>query len=54
MLPDFDKNAAYIWATVGIGTVSILMTTLIVILKARAAKAALAKAQAMAKKDTGT
>ncbi|MEZ5953733.1 MAG: hypothetical protein R3C13_05430 [Hyphomonas sp.] len=53
MLPDFDKNAAYIWAVYAIGASAILLTALIVILKAKASKAALAKAEARIREEDG-
>lgn len=37
-MPEFDKNAAYIWACYGIGALLILGLTLQVILAARAAR----------------
>lgn len=46
MLPDFDKNAAYIWACFALGAASIALTIVIVTFRARAAKAAMAKAEA--------
>jgi len=45
MLPDFDKNAAYIWAVYAIGATAILVTALIVVFRARASKAALERAE---------
>ncbi|MBA3068620.1 MAG: heme exporter protein CcmD [Hyphomonas sp.] len=41
-MPEFDKNAAYIWACFGLGALMILATTLQVILAARAARRRLA------------
>lgn len=37
-MPEFDKNAAYIWACYGIGALLILGLTLQVVLAARAAR----------------
>lgn len=46
MLPDFDKNAAFIWACYAIGTIGIVTTILIVAFRARAARAAMLRAEA--------
>ena len=46
MLPEFDKNAAYIWACYAIGAGGLLLTILLVNLRARAARAALQRAEA--------
>ena len=43
MLPELDKNAAFIWACYGLGALMILATIVIVTLKARAAKAGLVR-----------
>ncbi|MGA1341489.1 MAG: heme exporter protein CcmD [Hyphomonas sp.] len=37
-MPEFDKNAAYIWACYGVGVLLILSLTLQVLLAARAAR----------------
>jgi heme exporter protein CcmD len=37
-MPEFDKNAAYIWACYGLGALLITALTLQVILAARAAR----------------
>jgi heme exporter protein CcmD len=37
-MPEFDKNAAYIWACYGVGALLISALTLQVILAARAAR----------------
>lgn len=42
-MPEFDKNAAYIWACYALGALLILGTTLQVILSARAARKRLAQ-----------
>jgi heme exporter protein CcmD len=41
-MPDFDKNAAYIWACYGVGALIILALTVQTLLAARAARARLA------------
>jgi heme exporter protein CcmD len=41
-MPEFDKNAAYIWACYGIGALLILALTLQVALAARSARKRLA------------
>lgn len=41
-MPEFDKNAAYIWACYGLGALMIIGTALQVILAARAARRKLA------------
>ena len=46
MLPDFDKNAVFIWACYGIGAAGLLLTILVVTLRARAARAAMLRAEA--------
>jgi len=46
MLPDFDKNAAFIWACYAVGAAGILLTIALVTLRARAAKAAMLRAEA--------
>ena len=51
MLPDFDKNAASIWAVYAIGATAILVTALIVIFRARASKSALARAEAQIREE---
>lgn len=38
MVPEFDKNAVYIWACYGLGAFMILGLTLHVLLAARAAR----------------
>lgn len=43
LLPDFGKNAAYIWACYGIGLVLIGGTVIGVLVKARSAKHRLAR-----------
>lgn len=52
MLPQFDKNAAFIWASYGLGVLMIGVTILTVMLKARAAKANLARLEATIREDT--
>lgn len=42
-MPEFDKNAAYIWACYAIGALFILGLTLQVVLAARAARKRLEK-----------
>ena len=42
-MPEFDKNAAYIWACYALGALLILGTTLQVILAARTARKRLAQ-----------
>ena len=54
MLPDFDKNAAFIWACYAIGAAGILMTVLLVTLRARAARAAMIRAEARLHGDDAT
>lgn len=51
MLPDFDKNAAFIWACYLVGAVSILVTILLVALRARTARAAMIRAEARLRGD---
>ena len=51
MLPEFDKNAVYIWACYAIGTAGILTTILLVTLRARAAQAAMRRAEARLRGD---
>jgi heme exporter protein CcmD len=51
MLPDFDKNAAFIWACFAIGAVGLFVTILIVALRARAARAAMERAEARLRGD---
>ena len=46
LIPDLGKNAAYIWACYGLGTLLIGGAIIGVVLKARAAKAALERMQA--------
>lgn len=41
-MPEFDKNAAYVWACYGIGALLILGLTLQVVLAARSARKRLA------------
>lgn len=43
LLPDFGKNAAYIWACYGIGLALIGSTAIGVVVKARSAKRRLAR-----------
>tara|TARA_R110002020_G_scaffold83397_1_gene206711 strand:+ start:124629 stop:124793 length:165 start_codon:yes stop_codon:yes gene_type:complete len=45
ILPDLGKNAAYIWACYGLGALLIGGAVIGVVLKARAAKAALQRMQ---------
>ena len=45
-MPEFDKNAAFIWASYGLGALMIAATILAVILKARFAKAQLVRIEA--------
>jgi len=51
MLPDFDKNAAFIWACFAIGAGSLFVTILIVTLRARAARAAMTRAETRLRGD---
>jgi len=51
MLPDFDKNAAFIWACYAIGGAGILATILLVTYRARAARAAMNRAEARLRGD---
>ena len=51
MLPDFDKNAAFIWACYAVGAIGILTTILLVTLRARAARAAMIRAEARLRGD---
>jgi len=48
-MPEFDKNAAYIWACYGLGALMIIGAALQVMLAARAARRKLA---ALAANDT--
>ncbi|KCZ55794.1 hypothetical protein HY29_10535 [Hyphomonas beringensis] len=48
MLPEFDKNAAFIWASYALGAIMIGGAILTVMMKARLAKAELARTQARA------
>lgn len=51
MLPELDKNAAFIWACYGLGALMILATIVIVTLKARAAKAGLVRIEAQLRQE---
>ncbi|MGB2178771.1 MAG: heme exporter protein CcmD [Hyphomonas sp.] len=51
MLPDFDKNAVFIWACYGIGAVSLGLTILIVTLRAKASQARMQRAEARLRGD---
>ena len=51
MLPDFDKNAAFIWACYTIGAVSLTLTLLIVILRAKKARTRMLQAEARLRGD---
>ena len=51
MLPDFDKNAVFIWARYGIGAVSLGLTILIVTLRAKASQAKMQRAEARLRGD---
>ena len=51
MFPEFDKNAAFIWACYAVGTAGIFLTVLLVILRARAARAAMRRAEARLRGD---
>nr|WP_321360127.1 heme exporter protein CcmD [uncultured Hyphomonas sp.] len=51
MLPDFDKNAVYIWACYAIGAVSLTLTLVIVLLRARTARARMLRAEARLRGD---
>lgn len=51
MLPEFDKNAAFIWACYGLGALMICATLITVLLKARAAKAGLARIERQSRKQ---
>jgi heme exporter protein CcmD len=42
MIPDFDRNAAFIWACYAVGAVPILLAILLTVLQARAARRRLA------------
>ncbi|KCZ46224.1 heme exporter protein CcmD [Hyphomonas pacifica] len=46
MIPEFDKNAAFIWASYALGAVMIGGAILTVMIKARLAQAELARTQA--------
>ena len=46
MLPDFDKNAAFIWACYSIGFLAIMTTLLTVTIRARVAKNELLRLEA--------
>lgn len=48
-MPEFDRNAAYIWACYGLGALMIIATALQVMLAARGARRKLA---ALATNDT--
>ena len=50
-MPEFDKNAAYIWACFGLGALLILASTVQVMLAARAARKRLEALEAAAGKD---
>ncbi|MEM9669583.1 MAG: heme exporter protein CcmD [Pseudomonadota bacterium] len=51
MLPDFDKNAAYIWTVYALATLTLGTTILITALRARSAQATEARLQAMREDD---
>lgn len=51
MLPEFDKNAAFIWACYGLGALMIGVTIIAVMLKARAARAGLVRIEAQSRKE---
>ena len=51
MLPDFDKNAVFIWACYGIGAVSLGLTILIVTPRAKASQAKMQRAEARLRGD---
>lgn len=51
MVPDFDKNAVFIWACYGIGAISLGLTILIVTLRAKAAQAKMQQAEARLRGD---
>lgn len=51
MLPDFDKNAAFIWACYGIGAISLILTLLVVTLRAKASRARMQRAEARLRGD---
>ena len=51
MLPEFDKNAAFIWACYAIGSLGLLATILIVALRARNARASMQRAEARLRGD---
>ena len=51
MIPDFDKNAVFIWACYGIGAVSLGLTILIVTLRAKASQAKMQRAEARLRGD---
>ncbi|MEZ5999969.1 heme exporter protein CcmD [Hyphomonas sp.] len=51
MLPDFDKNAVFIWACYGIGAISLGLTILIVTLRAKAARAKMQRTYARLRGD---
>jgi heme exporter protein CcmD len=54
MLPDFDKNAVFIWACYGIGTISLGLTILLVILRAKSSQAKMQRAEARLRGDDAT
>ena len=51
MLPDFDKNAAFIWACYAIGAISLGLTILIVTLRAKASQTKMQRAEARLRGD---
>ncbi len=51
MLPDFDKNAAFIWACYGIGAASLVLTIVIVTLRAKTSRAKMQRAEARLRGD---
>ena len=51
MLPDFDKNAVFIWACYGIGAIGLSLTILIVTLRAKASQAKMQRAEARLRGD---
>ncbi len=52
MMPDFDKNAAFIWACYGLGAILIAATLVHALISARAARRRLAALEAERKEAT--
>ncbi len=51
MLPDFDKNAAFIWASYALGVLFIGTAIITVTMKARLARARLARLEMSSEED---